>query len=201
MNIDPDGKQTIPLANRLGTDDPRAINTYLAAQNETTAGALQALDEATRPILALQPEIGAALEGLEALPMVLGPAEGLADAAEFSGAAAKGGSEVPLPEGMILARGGAAPNQTAEMIDSAIGPSRTPGVSGFSVQCGMCISEAGSNLRNGQMGVTTVGEVRTLGGDAIATPGFGNHATVTGLNGQQASQLLQVIKNPNPSGK
>lgn len=49
------------------------------------------------------------------------------------------------------------------------------------------------------MGVTTVGDVRAAGGDTIATPGYGNHATVTGLTGQQASPLLQVVKNPNPS--
>ncbi len=198
-NIDPNGKQTIPLANELGTDDPHKINTYLAAQSRTTGDALDAVNSATQPLLAAQPEIGAALDGLEALPMMLAPAADAAGAAEVAGAAVKGGSEVPLPEGMILARGGNAANQTADKIDAAIGPSRTPGVSGFSVQCGMCTSEAGANLRNGQMGVTTVGDVRAAGGDAIATPGYGNHATVTGLTGQQASPLFQVVKNPNPS--
>jgi RHS repeat-associated protein len=198
-NIDPNGKQTIPLANKLGTDDPHKIYTYLAAQNRVTGDVLDAVNAATQPMLAAQPEIGAALEGLESLPMVLSSVADAAGTAEVAGAAVRGGSEVPLPEGMILARGGNAANQTADKIDAAIGPSRTPGVSGFSVQCGMCTSQAGANIRNPKMGVTTVGDVRAAGGDAIATPGYGNHATVTGLTGEQASPLLQVVKNPNPS--
>ena len=100
----------------------------------------------------------------------------------------------------MVARGGNAANQTAANINAAIGPSRTPGVTGFSAQCngGTCLSELGQFLRNKQLGVTTVGEIRALGGDVIATPGFGNHVTVTGLSGEAASPLFRIFPNPNP---
>jgi RHS repeat-associated protein len=198
-NVDLDGKQTIPLANELGTDDPQKINTYLAAQRSATGDVLDAVNTATLPLIAAQPEIGAALDSLEALPMLLGSATELGSAAELGGSGLTAGSEVPLPEGMILARGGNAANQTAARIDGATVESRTPGVTGFSVQCGMCTSEAGAYIPNKQMGITTVGDVRAAGGDAIATPGIGNHVTVTGLTGEQASPLFQIVKNPNTS--
>ena len=48
------------------------------------------------------------------------------------------------------------------------------------------------------MGVTTVGEVRALGGDVIRTSGRSlNHATLTGLTPEQSSFLLTpTIPNP-----
>lgn len=51
---------------------------------------------------------------------------------------------------------------------------------------------------NGQIGVTTVGEVRQAGGDVIRTSGRSPyHATLTGLTPEQASQLLRpTIPNP-----
>jgi hypothetical protein len=43
---------------------------------------------------------------------------------------------------------------------------------------------------HGQIGVTTVGEVRKAGGDVIRTSGRGYHATLTGLTPEQISNLL-----------
>ena len=50
----------------------------------------------------------------------------------------------------------------------------------------------------GQIGVTTVGEVRVLGGDVILTSGRSpNHDTLIGLTPEQISSLLTpVIINP-----
>jgi hypothetical protein len=105
-----------------------------------------------------------------------------------------------LPNSALVARGGNAANQSAARINAAIGPSRTPGVSGFSAQCngGTCLSELGKFIPNKQLGVTTVGEIRAIGGDVIATPGFGNHVTVTGVTGEAVSPLFRIVPNPNP---
>ena len=116
------------------------------------------------------------------------------------GAAAANGLPSAFGPEALVVRGGAAANQTAEKIDAAIGPSRTPGIVGFSCQCngGTDLSELGSNLLNKQIGVTTVGEIQQAGGNVIATPGLGYHATVTDLNGASASPLFKTVTNPNP---
>ena len=43
---------------------------------------------------------------------------------------------------------------------------------------------------HGQIGVTTVGEVRKAGGDVIRTSGRGYYATLTGLTPEQISNFL-----------
>jgi RHS repeat-associated protein len=104
------------------------------------------------------------------------------------------------PEALVV-RGGGAANQTAAKIDAAIGPSRTPGITGFSCQCngGTDLGALGSALYNKQLGVTTVGEIQQAGGSVVATPGGGFHVTVTDLNGTSASPLFSnIVKNPNP---
>lgn len=113
--------------------------------------------------------------------------------------AATGAAE--LGDSALVARGGDSANQTAARINASIGPSRTPGVTGFSAQCngGTCLSDLGQFIRNKQLGVTTVGEIRSAGGDVIRTPGRGYHVTVTGLSGEEASPLFQnIVPNPNP---
>lgn len=70
-NVDPNGRQTIPLANRLGTDDPNTIRNYLIAQNEIVGNALSEAHRLTDPLIGVQPELSGALDALEALPMVL----------------------------------------------------------------------------------------------------------------------------------
>lgn len=53
-------------------------------------------------------------------------------------------------------------------------------------------------IPHGQIGVTTVGEVRSMGGDVIRTSGRSSyHATLTGLTPEQVSNLLTpTIRNP-----
>ena len=74
------------------------------------------------------------------------------------------------------------------------------GVVGVSVESaeGKTAAELSQNIPHGKVGVTTVGDVRTAGGDVIKTSGRSpNHATLTGLTPEQASSLLTpVIKNP-----
>ena len=191
-NIDKDGKQTVPLANELGTSDPTVINDYLRAENRNATIVVDKFNEAAEPLMFMQPELGALSEGLSGLSELLS----FGRTAEVVGAGVKAGTEVP--DAAIIARGGALANQTAAKIDIAIGPSRTPGVSGFSSQCGMCLSEAGAHIPNKQMGIATAGDFRAAGGDVIRTPGVGNHVTVTGVSGEKASSILQVVPNPNP---
>jgi uncharacterized protein RhaS with RHS repeats len=54
-----------------------------------------------------------------------------------------------------------------------------------------------------QVGVTTVGQIRALGGDVRHTPNANNvnHATISGITAQQAQSLLQPTRNnPNRTG-
>src|SRR5436309_244373 len=48
-------------------------------------------------------------------------------------------------------------------------------------------------ILNNQVGVTTVGAVRALGGDVVPSPTRGNphHATLSGLTPEQASSLFR----------
>lgn len=74
------------------------------------------------------------------------------------------------------------------------------GVTGISVECavGLSVVELAAVIPHGQVGVTTVSEVRKAGGDIIRTSGRSpNHATLTGLTPEQISNLLTpAIPNP-----
>jgi len=54
-------------------------------------------------------------------------------------------------------------------------------------------------LRNGQVGVTTVGRIREAGGDVVPSPSETNpnHATLRGLTPEKASELFRpTVANP-----
>ena len=74
------------------------------------------------------------------------------------------------------------------------------GVTGISVEsaAGLTIAELAKLIPHGQVGVTTVGAVRKLGGDVIRTAGRSlHHATLTGLTPEQISFLLTpTVPNP-----
>ncbi|MGH9939467.1 MAG: flavoredoxin [Blastocatellia bacterium] len=101
-----------------------------------------------------------------------------------------------IPDEALVARGG---RNRPEDIQRGTGihPS---GVTGVSVECatGLTVAKLATAIPHGQIGVTTVGEVRQAGGDVIRTSGRGpNHATLTGLTPEQASSLLTpTIPNP-----
>ncbi|WP_445248730.1 flavoredoxin [Microcoleus sp. OTE_8_concoct_300] len=74
------------------------------------------------------------------------------------------------------------------------------GITGISVKCavGLSVAELTVTIPHGQVGVTTVSEVRSSDGDVIRTSGRSpNHATLTGLTPEKASLLLTpTIPNP-----
>jgi hypothetical protein len=71
---------------------------------------------------------------------------------------------------------------------------------GISVECGvgLPVEELAATIPHGQVGITTVDEIRQVGGDVIRTSGRSpNHATLTGLTPEQISKLLTpAISNP-----
>jgi len=103
----------------------------------------------------------------------------------------------PLPDEALVVRGG---RNRPEDIRRGMGihPS---GVTGVSVECaaGLTVVELAAVVPHGQVGVTTVSEVRKAGGDVIRTSGRSPyHATLTGLTPEQASRLL-IPTIPNPA--
>ena len=94
INIDPDGREA-PCAGTANLCDPHSD---VAKANDRQLGSMISdgmgkLDEVTAPLLAMQPEIGAGIEGFEALvPLVRGLENAGAVASEAS---ALSGSEVP----------------------------------------------------------------------------------------------------------
>jgi hypothetical protein len=102
----------------------------------------------------------------------------------------------PLSDDSLVVRGGR--NQPEDIRrGTGIHPS---GVVGVSVECaaGMTPEELSAALPHRRIGVTTVGAVRTAGGDVIRTSGRSrHHATLTGLSPEQASRLLTpTVPNP-----
>jgi hypothetical protein len=101
-----------------------------------------------------------------------------------------------IPDEALVVRGG---RNRPEDIQRGTG-THPSGLTGVSVECatGLTVAELATAIPHGQVGVTTVGEVRQAGGDVIRTSGRSpNHATLTGLTPEQASSLLApAIPNP-----
>lgn len=75
------------------------------------------------------------------------------------------------------------------------------GITGVSVESAtdVVVADLAKLIPHGQVGVTTVGEVRKARGDVIRTTGRSPyHATLTGLTPEQASRLLTPTM-PNPA--
>jgi hypothetical protein len=75
---------------------------------------------------------------------------------------------------------------------------RLSGISVFSAP-GASIEDLAMNVRNNQIGVTTVGAVRAIGGTVQATPRYAGdqHCTVDGVTAAEASRLFTpVVPNP-----
>jgi hypothetical protein len=101
-----------------------------------------------------------------------------------------------IPDNALVVRGG---RNRPEDIRRSIG-THPSGITGISVECGVGLSlgELTVSIPHGQVGVTTLGEVRKAGGDVIRTSGRSpNHATLTGLTPDQISRLFTpTIPNP-----
>lgn len=63
----------------------------------------------------------------------------------------------------------------------------------------LSIEDLSNRIPNGKIGITTVGEIRKLGGDVIPNPTKNNpnHALLSGITPEQASELFTpVVDNP-----
>jgi hypothetical protein len=118
----------------------------------------------------------------------------------------------PLPDDALVVRGG---QNLPESFAQGSGVTVDAGgkVQGVSVNAapGLSVNDlTAPNAQTGypgiphnQVGVTTVGKVRALGGDVIPSPSKKNpnHATRSGLTPDQASSLFRPTrKNPNRTG-
>lgn len=101
-----------------------------------------------------------------------------------------------IPDEALVVRGGR--NRPADIVRGT--GTHPSGVTGVSVEStvGVSVAALAASIPHGQVGVTTVGEVRKAGGDVIRTAGRSPyHATLTGLAPEQASRLLTpTIPNP-----
>jgi RHS repeat-associated protein len=101
-----------------------------------------------------------------------------------------------FPDNATVVRGGI---NTPELIRTGTG-THPEGYTGISVECGACtVKELSGGLKNNQIGVTTVGDVRAAGGNVIKTSGLSpNHGTLIGLTPEATSTLFNPpIRNPN----
>lgn len=99
-----------------------------------------------------------------------------------------------LPDSTIVCRGGLC---TAERFakGSGVKEDAEGRLSGISTGIGDSIWEASTEIPNNQMGVTTVGEIRAVGG--VVDNNYGNHANVSGITAEQAAKLFSnIVKNP-----
>ncbi|WP_460203016.1 flavoredoxin [Scytonema sp. NUACC21] len=101
-----------------------------------------------------------------------------------------------IPDEALVVRGG---RNRPEDIKRATG-THPSGITGISVECAveLSVAQLAVSIPHGQVGVTTVGEIRSLGGDVVRTSGRSpNHATLTGLTPEQISSVLTpTITNP-----
>jgi hypothetical protein len=94
-----------------------------------------------------------------------------------------------IPDEALVVRGGC--NRPEDILRGT--GTHPSGVTGVSVESatGVTVTELAATIPHGQVGVTTVGDVREAGGDVIRTTGRSlHHATLTGLTPEQASHLL-----------
>ncbi|MGC2891326.1 MAG: RHS repeat-associated core domain-containing protein, partial [Candidatus Acidiferrum sp.] len=117
-----------------------------------------------------------------------------------------GGARGSLPDDANVVRGGSAnPGGANSPEGIAAGTDTHPsGVKGFSAESApgksveQLAKESPTTSRYEQVGCCTVGQVRKAGGNVTPTPGQSpNHATVSGLSPQKASELLTpTVANP-----
>lgn len=101
-----------------------------------------------------------------------------------------------IPDEAVVVRGGR--NNPEDLRrGTGIHPS---GLTGVSVECalGLSVEELAAAIPHGQIGATSVGEIRAAGGDVMRTSGRSPyHATLVGLSPEVASRLLKpTIANP-----
>ena len=103
---------------------------------------------------------------------------------------------VRIADDAFVVRGG---QNREQDIQRGIG-THPSGITGVSVESaeGVTIAELSQAIPHRQIGITTVGEVRKVGGDVVRTSGRSPyHATLIGLTPEETSKLLTpTILNP-----
>ena len=103
---------------------------------------------------------------------------------------------VKIADDAFVVRGG---QNRVQDIRRGIG-THPSGIRGLSVECAVDVTiyELSHAIPHRQIGVTTVGEIREVGGDVIRTSGRSPyHATLTGVTPEAVSKLLTpTILNP-----
>ena len=107
-----------------------------------------------------------------------------------------------IPDSTLVCRGGQC---KAEQFSNGTGVTTLPDgtLTGVSTQSrvGASVETLSQPFRNGQVGVTTVGDIRKAGGkvEMDGTTRNPNHATVSGISASQAEALFTpTIPNPVP---
>ena len=117
----------------------------------------------------------------------------------------------PLPDDALVVRGGLCLPESFEK-GSGVALDATGKLDNVSVNAGAGLSLADltkpnpqtgyPGIRNGQVGVTTAGEIRKLGGEVESAPTRSNplHGQFRGLTPDQAERLFRpTVPNPNRS--
>jgi len=106
-----------------------------------------------------------------------------------------------IPDDALVCRGGTC---TADRFQNGAGVTldANGNLQGVSVNSGpgASLPQLTTTIPNGQVGVTTVGDVRAAGGNVIPSPNPGNpyHCTLCGITPSQAQQLFTpTVPNPN----
>ncbi|MBO1320675.1 RHS repeat-associated core domain-containing protein [Acanthopleuribacter pedis] len=105
-----------------------------------------------------------------------------------------------LPDDALVLRGGQSLPENFEKGSGVVkGPDGKLDQVSVNSAAGKSTKELTKTIRNGQVGQTTVGNVRKAGGDVVPSPNVKNpdHATLSGLTGDEASSLMRpTTKNP-----
>lgn len=105
------------------------------------------------------------------------------------------GDAARLPDDAICVRGGmCTPENFANGSGVTIKNGKLDNVSVNSKK-GLNAADLAKNIPHKKVGVTTVGKIRNAGGEVTPSSGGRNHATLSGITPQQASQLFQVLDN------
>jgi len=131
---------------------------------------------------------------------IIGTAVSLVVAEATEGESAASGVGTALDDSTLVCRGGQC---NASNFSGGTGVSMQDGkLMNVSVNSapGASLQQLSTTIPNGQVGVTTYGQIRAAGGDVIPSPTANNpyHCTMCGLTPQKAEELFQpTVKNPN----
>ena len=106
-----------------------------------------------------------------------------------------------IPDSAIVCRGGSC-SADSFINGKGVTIDASGKLNGVSVQSapGQSLEALTENIPHNQVGVTTAGDIRNVGGDVLPSPGNGNpyHSTVSGITPNQAEDVFNPTRrNPN----